>query len=202
MQHYTTYASQIIMSIPDLDPISSSHLELALSQPVGADLVVDALRTSLLGVAAMHQAFLLTRAGAVPNGEEQRQLANFFRRDAKKKLANACLQSNELVTRSDAALMAVQAIAMIDIFAGVSGGHWSRNLGLGKALVMFCPCGRHILFIGGFDCRSSSEEALRRSFVRPRCLRDHRYGCSSNFSPCMTFSVSFRLYSNNRRWVS
>jgi hypothetical protein len=140
-------AAKILISIPVLDPISSAQVVLAMSQPPGADQVVDALRAAVLGTAATHQAFLLSRSGPDTDGhlglvrsgagsdiiETQRQLAQSFRRQAKQLLAKAC--THEVAARSDAALVAVHAISLIDIFGGGSGEHWSRNLILGKALI-------------------------------------------------------------------
>jgi hypothetical protein len=144
MHHYTTNAANIILSIPVIDPISSTQVVLAMSQPPGTSVLVDALRTAIFGIAATHQSFLRAYSGPgadgttplhQPNVTTQQQLAQSYRRDAKKLLAGACI--DEAAVRSDMALVTVQAIALIDIFGGGSGEHWSRNIALGKALIRF-----------------------------------------------------------------
>ncbi|KAG8912559.1 hypothetical protein FRC00_004257, partial [Tulasnella sp. 408] len=94
---------------------------------------IEALRLSLLGVAAIHQAYLLTKSG-----DENREvassmwnLANNLRVMASKYLGVA-VASNE-GCRSDAALGACVSIALIDIFAG--GYNYTLNMTLGKTLV-------------------------------------------------------------------
>jgi hypothetical protein len=110
-----------------------------MSQPAGTDLMIDALRTAVLGIAATHQSYLLARSGpsdAHAHGGVvalQREQAQTYRREAKRLLARACTQMD--AAQSDTALVAVQAIALIDIFSGGSGEHWARNVALGKALV-------------------------------------------------------------------
>jgi hypothetical protein len=146
MLHFTRYASKIILSIPEIDPISSTQVMLAMSQPPGTDPLVDALRTAVLGISATHQAFLLSCSGIATSTDSNKllrgvpsttttaqQLAQAYRRESKRLLAGAC--TNATSACSDIALIVVQAISLMDIFGGGSSEHWSRNIALGKALM-------------------------------------------------------------------
>ncbi|KAG8903168.1 hypothetical protein FRC01_009304, partial [Tulasnella sp. 417] len=94
---------------------------------------IEALRLSLLGVAAIHQSYLLAKSG-----DENREtatgmwnLAANLRVMASKYLGVAVASIEGC--RSDAALGACVSIALIDIFAG--GYNYSSNMDLGKTLV-------------------------------------------------------------------
>ncbi|QRW25055.1 Fungal specific transcription factor domain [Rhizoctonia solani] len=116
------------MAVPSqVNPILAVNLPLVLATPpplhgmsvlepnAGGSPATEALRLSLLGVGAIHQAYLLARSGT----------------DMRRMLALAC-QTIE-GTRSDAALGASVTIALIDIFAG--GHSWQSNMNLAKTLV-------------------------------------------------------------------
>ncbi|KAG8721759.1 hypothetical protein FRC09_007418 [Ceratobasidium sp. 395] len=144
------------MAVPSqVNPILAVNLPLVLSTPpplpgrsildpsAGGSPATEALRLSLLGVGAIHQAYLLVRStGSGPeaalvkmsNGgaaDDLMNLAISYRLQATKCLALAC-QSFE-GTGSDAALGASVTIALIDIFAG--GYSWQSNMTLAKTLV-------------------------------------------------------------------
>ncbi|KAG8905148.1 hypothetical protein FRB99_000614 [Tulasnella sp. 403] len=94
---------------------------------------IEALRVSLLGVASIHQAYLLAKSGPVNRVRafEMFQLSRAFRVRASRCLAVAVTTLDGC--RSDAALGACVSIALIDIFAG--GYNYAPNLELAKALV-------------------------------------------------------------------
>lgn len=94
---------------------------------------IEALRLSLLGVAAIHQSYVLAKSG-----DENRETANRMWNLA----ANLRIMASKYLgvavasiegCRSDAALGACVSIALIDIFAG--GYNYASNLDLGKTLV-------------------------------------------------------------------
>ncbi|KAG8988346.1 hypothetical protein FRB90_002814 [Tulasnella sp. 427] len=94
---------------------------------------IEALRLSLLGVAAIHQAYLLAKSGDVNReaASNMWKLAANLRVMASRSLGLAV--STIEGCRSDAALGACVSIALIDIFAG--GYNYASNLDLGKTLI-------------------------------------------------------------------
>ncbi|KAF8750629.1 Fungal specific transcription factor domain [Rhizoctonia solani] len=141
------------MAVPSqVNPILAVNLPLVLATPpplhgmsvlepnAGGSPATEALRLSLLGVGAIHQAYLLARSGTDMSlvkqtnagvADDLMNLAISYRLQATKCLALAC-QTIE-GTRSDAALGASVTIALIDIFAG--GHSWQSNMNLAKTLV-------------------------------------------------------------------
>lgn len=125
------------MAVPSqVNPILAVNLPLVLSTPpplpgrspldpnAGGSPATEALRLSLLGVGAIHQAYLLVRSNGngpetalakTNNGgaDELMNLAISYRLQATKCLALAC-QTIE-GTRSDASLGASVTIALIDV---------------------------------------------------------------------------------------
>lgn len=102
------------MAVPSENPIVAANLPLVLSRPLGSDSSTEALRTALMGVAAIHQSYLLARGGATPDGAEEMMLiAQQYRMKSKKHLMKAC--STVEGTRSDASLAAALAITLMDV---------------------------------------------------------------------------------------
>lgn len=137
IRHYCNTSTMLTMAVPSqVNPILAVNLPLVLSTPpplpgrspldpnAGGSPATEALRLSLLGVGAIHQAYLLVRSsGNEPetaltktnNGgaDDLMNLAISYRLQATKCLALAC-QTIE-GTRSDAALGASVTIALIDV---------------------------------------------------------------------------------------
>lgn len=87
---------------------------------------------TLLGIAAVHQAFLLARSGvSTAQTASMFQYASNLRNQGKDLVRRAALQPDG--ARSDAALGAGTALATIDIFFGGSG--WSDNFRLAKEMI-------------------------------------------------------------------
>lgn len=96
------------------NPIVAANLPLVLSRPGGSDHSTEALRMALLGVAAIHQSYLLTRNGASPNrASEMAQLAQGYKMNSRTQLMKAC--STAVGVHSDASLAASIAIALMDV---------------------------------------------------------------------------------------
>ncbi|EMD37894.1 hypothetical protein CERSUDRAFT_114532, partial [Gelatoporia subvermispora B] len=132
IRHYCDHALSITMAYPTENPILAANLHFVLGHPPGSDPAVESLRVAMLGVAAIHQSFLMSRSGASQGGAEQvRRLATSYRAKAKQLLATASATSDGI--QSDAALSAGVAIALIDIFSG--GQNWSRTLDMTKGLI-------------------------------------------------------------------
>ena len=82
----------------------------------GADSAVESLRAALLGVAAVHQSFLLSRSGVSQQAaDEALRVADSFRAKSKHLLASAC--ATQEGCHNDAALASAVAIALIDVSA-------------------------------------------------------------------------------------
>jgi hypothetical protein len=136
IRHYCNTSTMLTMAVPSqVNPILAVNLPLVLATPpplpglsilnptAGGSPATEALRLSLLGVGAIHQAYLLARsagtdmslAKATHGGaaDELMNLAISYRLQATKCLALAC-QTIE-GTRSDAALGASVTIALIDV---------------------------------------------------------------------------------------
>ncbi|KZT52098.1 hypothetical protein CALCODRAFT_502684 [Calocera cornea HHB12733] len=121
------------MAVPsDLNPVLAINLPLVFEHPPGQNSATEALRLSLLGVGAIHQAYLLSRHGV--NSASQQEMMNLavtLRLTATHYLRMACLSPQGM--ESDAALGASITIALIDIFTG--GQNWTANLALAKTLI-------------------------------------------------------------------
>ncbi|KAF9653199.1 hypothetical protein BDM02DRAFT_2144413 [Thelephora ganbajun] len=132
IRHYCDHSMNFIMAVPFENPMVASVLPLILSCAPGDDLAIDSLRLSLLGVASVHQSFLLSRSQACSDSaKEYMLLAHMFRLKSKQTLAEACTTPHG--AQSDAALGASLAISLMDILAG--GHNWAKNLTLAKTLV-------------------------------------------------------------------
>jgi len=122
------------MAFPSENPVLAANLQFVLGRTRGSDLAVESLRMALLGTAAVHQSFLLSRSGGCQGqagADEVLEIAHGFRTKSKQLLHAAC-QSPE-AAGSDAALGAAVAIVLTDIFCG--GQNWHRTLSLAKTLI-------------------------------------------------------------------
>ena len=133
--HYCANAADLMMAIPSgLNPMLAINLPLALSSPRGMDYAGDALRVALLGIGAIHQAFLLGRSGvSTTQTTAMFQYASNLRDMGKELVRRAASESTG--ARSDAALGAATALGTIDIFFG--GGGWTDNFNLAKEMVAY-----------------------------------------------------------------
>ncbi|ODN84722.1 hypothetical protein, variant 2 [Cryptococcus amylolentus CBS 6039] len=128
--HYCANAASLMMAIPSgLNPLLAINLPLALDSPRGMNPSADALRVALLGIGAIHQAFLLARSG-VSNSQTAAmfQYASTLRETGKEMVRRAARTG-----ATDAALGASTAFATIDIFFG--GANWQDNFALAKEMV-------------------------------------------------------------------
>ncbi|RSH78322.1 uncharacterized protein EHS24_002041 [Apiotrichum porosum] len=131
--HYCANAADLMMAIPSsLNPMLAINLPLALESPRGMNPAADALRVTLLGIGAVHQAFLLARSGmnTVQTTATFQYAANL--RDMAKQMVCRALD-DPAAAASDAALSAATSLATIDIFFG--GEHWLDNFAVAKRLV-------------------------------------------------------------------
>ncbi|EIW69623.1 hypothetical protein TREMEDRAFT_68786 [Tremella mesenterica DSM 1558] len=151
--HYCANAADLMMAIPSgLNPMLAINLPLALDSPRGMNTSADALRIALLGIGAIHQAFLLARSGvSTTQTAAMFQYASNLRDVGKQMVRSAAVESGG--GSSDAALGAGTALATIDIFFGGSG--WQENFKLAKEMVAF---------------RGGPAEMLKRS--KPTLLAD------------------------------
>ncbi|KAI0645695.1 fungal-specific transcription factor domain-containing protein [Trametes meyenii] len=132
IRHYCDNALSITMALPSENPILAANFQFLFDGVRGADSAVEALRSALLGVAAVHQSFLLSRSGVSQQGsEEALRVAESFRAKSEHLLVSAC--GTPEGCRNDAALATAVTIALIDIFT--CGRRWSRSLGFAKKLV-------------------------------------------------------------------
>lgn len=144
--HYCANAADLMMAIPSgLNPMLAINLPLALDSPrgeqvicpsteliLGTNVSADALRVALLGIGAIHQAFLLARSGvSTAQTAAMFQYASNLRDSGKEMVRRAALAPEG--ASSDAALGAGTALATIDIFFG--GGGWQDNFRLAKDMV-------------------------------------------------------------------
>lgn len=98
----------------------------------GVNPSADALRVALLGIGAIHQAFLLARSGvSTAQTATMFQYASNLRDTGKEMVRRAAVDGTG--ARSDAALGASTALATIDIFFG--GGNWMDNFKLAKEMI-------------------------------------------------------------------
>lgn len=104
------------MAYPSENPVLAANLQFILHRNRGSEMAVESLRMALLGIAAVHQSFLLSRQG-VCNGEggadDCMQLAYSFRTKAKHSLYAACNTVDG--ARDDATLAAATGIILIDV---------------------------------------------------------------------------------------
>lgn len=122
-----------MMAIPSgINPMLAVNLPLALDSPRGANPAADALRVALLGIGAVHQAFLLARSGvATVQTASMFQYAANLRDTGKDMVRRAALDATS--AQSDATLGAATSLATIDIFFGGTG--WQDNFVLAKAMI-------------------------------------------------------------------
>lgn len=105
-----------MMAIPSgLNPILATNLPLSLSAPRGENAAVDALRMSLLGVGAIHQAFLFAKKGQSESSQTASMLyrARTLREAAKDMLTSA--SHDPRFANHDAAIAAGATNALIDV---------------------------------------------------------------------------------------
>lgn len=105
-----------MMAIPSgLNPILATNLPLSLSAPRGENAAVDALRMSLLGVGAIHQAFLFAKKGQSESSQTASMLyrARTLRGAAKDMLISASRDPH--TANHDAAIAAGATNALIDV---------------------------------------------------------------------------------------
>ncbi|KAI0745764.1 fungal-specific transcription factor domain-containing protein [Earliella scabrosa] len=132
IRHYCDNALSIIMAYPSENPVLAANFQFLFDGVRGADSAVESLRSALLGVAAVHQSFLLSRSGvSTMAAEEALRVADSFRAKSKHLLVSACATREGC--HNDAALAAAVAIALIDIFSG--GRNWAKGLEFAKGLV-------------------------------------------------------------------
>ncbi|KAH7888543.1 fungal-specific transcription factor domain-containing protein [Phlebopus sp. FC_14] len=131
IRHYCDKSLSIIMAIPSENPIVAANLPLVLDRPPGTDTAAEALRMALLGVAAIHQSFLLSQTSVTQGAEDMFKTAHAYRMNSKQLLARACTTPEG--AQSDAALAACISISLMDIFSG--GRNWAKNMDLAKTLV-------------------------------------------------------------------
>ncbi|KAI0358452.1 hypothetical protein OH77DRAFT_1396672, partial [Trametes cingulata] len=132
IHHYCDNALSIIMAFPSENPILVANFQFLFDGVRGADSAVEALRSALLGVAAVHQSFLLSRSGVSKQAsEEALRVAESFRAKSEHLLVSACGTPEGCY--NDAALAAAVSISLIDIFS--CGRRWSKSLGFAKNLV-------------------------------------------------------------------
>lgn len=100
----------------------------------GANPAADALRVALLGIGAIHQAFLLARSGvSTTQTTAMFQYASNLRDMGKELVRRAVAEPSG--ARSDAALGAATALGTIDIFFGGEG--WMDNFNVAKEMVAY-----------------------------------------------------------------
>ncbi|EJF65313.1 hypothetical protein DICSQDRAFT_132897 [Dichomitus squalens LYAD-421 SS1] len=120
------------MAYPSENPVLAANFQFIFDGVRGTDSAVESLRLALLGVAAVHQSFLLSRSGVSSlAADEALHVADTFRAKSLHQLTSACATPEG--AHNDAALAATVAIALIDIFSG--GRHWAKSLDFAKSLV-------------------------------------------------------------------
>ena len=104
------------MAYPSENPVLAANFQFLFDGVRGADSAVESLRAALLGVAAVHQSFLLSRSGVSQQAaDEALRVADSFRAKSKHLLASAC--ATQEGCHNDAALASAVAIALIDVSA-------------------------------------------------------------------------------------
>lgn len=115
-----------------MNPILATLLPLALSAPRGFSISTDALRLSLLAIAATHQAYLLSKSGTPgPVLSKSLDLAIGLRTDARVLARSA--DSKVRGDKGDALFAATVVLGIVDILLG--GHAWTQNFDLAKAIV-------------------------------------------------------------------
>lgn len=123
-----------MMAIPSgLNPMLAINLPLALDSPRGTNPATDALRIALLGIGAVHQAFLLARSGLTMN-----QTAGAFQHAAQLRENGKAMvriaAADPVGSRSDATLGAATSLALIDMLFG--GTDWEDNFNLARNMII------------------------------------------------------------------
>ncbi len=114
IRHYCDNALSIIMAYPSENPVLAANFQFLFDGVRGSDSAVESLRSALLGVAAVHQSFLLSRSGvSQPAADEALRVAESFRAKSEHLLVAACGTSEGC--HNDAALAAAVTIALIDV---------------------------------------------------------------------------------------
>ena len=153
IRHYCDNALSIIMAYPSENPVLAANFQFLFDGVRGTDSAVESLRMALLGVAAVHQSFLLSRSGMSSlAADESLRIGDTFRAKSMQLLTSAC--ATQEGAQNDAALAATVAIALIDVSGAVrflrdcesvstylhvqifSGGrNWAKSLDFAKGLV-------------------------------------------------------------------
>ena len=172
IRHYRDHALSIIMAAPSENPVLAANFQFVFAGVRGADSAVEALRAALLGVAAVHQSFLLSRSGvSQPAADEARRVAGSFRAKAQGLLAAACATREGCA--NDAALASAVAIALIDVSrVCLKCFEENRCLSAPFACVFFYVVRHRSFRAAGTGRRAST---LRRTW----CVRVAGPGCSS-----------------------
>ena len=102
------------MAWPSENPVLAANFQFLFDGVRGADSAVESLRSALLGVAAVHQSFLLSRSGVSQQAaDEAMRVADSFRAKSRHLLASSCATREGC--NNDAALASAVAIALIDV---------------------------------------------------------------------------------------
>lgn len=133
--HFCQHSATLLMARPveaGVNPILATLLPLALSAPRGFSISTDALRLSLLAIAATHQAYLLSKSGTPgPVLSKSLDLAIGLRTDARVLARSA--DSKVQGDKGDALFAATVVLGIVDILLG--GHAWTQNFDLAKAIV-------------------------------------------------------------------
>ncbi|KAF9222571.1 hypothetical protein BS17DRAFT_802813 [Gyrodon lividus] len=161
IRHYCDRSLSIVMAIPSENPIVAANLPLVLDRSQGTDISAEALRNALLGVAAIHQSFLLSQSS---------------RMNSKQLLARACTTLQG--TQSGASLAACLSISLMDIFSG--GHNWTKNMDLARTLVNIRGGPSALLSRGlHLQSKTTSEKARTRLLLEILVVYDVA-GCISS----------------------
>ncbi|KAJ3520322.1 hypothetical protein NM688_g9180 [Phlebia brevispora] len=131
IHHYCDNSLSLLMALPSENPVLAANLQLVLSRAPNSDLSIEALRNALLGIAATHQSYLLSRGGDSLQAEETMSMANAFRSESKRLLSKSFTTSEGM--QSDASLAASVANSLLDILSG--GYDWAVNLNIAKTVI-------------------------------------------------------------------
>lgn len=103
------------MALPYENPVIAANLHVVLSRAPGLDMSIDALRTAILGTAAVHKSYCSSRKGDSTGANQLMRLANGYRTHAARLLSKACLTADGV--QSDSTIAAAAAIALLDVSA-------------------------------------------------------------------------------------
>jgi hypothetical protein len=137
------FPDRSVANPPSVSPLLATLLPLSLSRPRGSNAAVDGLRTTLLTIAATHQAYLLAKARA-PQDIVGRalDLAVGFRAEARALLAAADAAEAEPLHHGRSAediLVRLAGAVMGSVVDVMLGGHgYSKYLDAALALVRAC----------------------------------------------------------------